>query len=1754
MSNKDIFSFMSIIPDESGSSTREPVLTGNVSFKEVLRRRAVYNWNNNTNGTLPYIRTNPFKMDGLLQDDTTVGKGPFSDVLSGFLSSSLYPMDPTGSPTSVSALDYSKFRTTGTLTTINSSLIPRVVGCLLLSDPTSIVASQVGWGVGNSLFSLSDLPKAFTQIGTTYLHPTYATGVTVSTSVGLSYVTFTASTLFDMPRFISGAWNLLRIHSGSDAGMYFVHHVDFSNNRLYLRCLDGSMFSAIATASGLATSVAPGRRAFFNETSIIPLGTGTVQVGGRFVPGTARDSFVMRIVFDKTGSTEAAAATEQQGSYYVTMKPYTHGDGIVGTNQEDMASASSNFFSAQSAGAALPYNFQFFGGGTNAYALDETNQRVWFGFTNASNQSGIACWRWKTNESFREVANYLGTAGHSSFLTPAITLGAGDIIRSAHTGSDDKVYIVIGHATAGNGGVVVINSNLTTSQYRLAQGVPNSNLSGSGIDKSRARTVTGTASTGSGTDVLTVTGGAFTNADIGRAIALSGLGADSGTFIINSVSSATQVVLRTTAGGTPVFTNQTGGSMVIGDRLYLFFNNGTTGAGQMNYMESLNLGTFRTRTVSMTNGANCNVQIKNGEPCRVDVDQATGDVYWLSNDTQQQINKYDPTANSHSFRTIANVASPTGQTGTVGTITTFTTVKVNPKFDEVWIGTDQGHVKLVKSAFTGANYKRYFGNDTANYANPSGFPRGDGSPTTAFSGSVDSRHVRSYTVRVDGRVVASNSGSSSNAIDLSYYSREADLFVFSDIATVDSVSTLHFVTDSVGRWFFCTPSQNGTWRYGFGGYEIQYQWDNTNTRWVPLEFAASNLPNKSVSDSFSPGLKSKPIHSAAEPVLYGVTVQFNRQGGATPPNNEFLGRAGQTGVARTDGSTTAASGTFNGSSFVSGDVGRLLRIESGSDAGVYKITVFTNSTTITIAKMNGTAVSAAATASSLSYSIWDLGAVGSTAGPEDATTLLANGFAKDNTQDLTGISYESYSFKSVFADNTDSIKFCLPTKIGSSKSNGSEVYFESFARASPQYQPALGQHRALPGSPLSGGDSLLDFGIDKLNNGTGSKPNITPAHTWDGNLPTNRVHGISPIIDLGADEDIGFVVVRFAGNNIYGAATSTNHGMIASLFNDPDAGGTPVASSSIRTSGTSNISGTLNVTTLSLSSGDFIGSTVLGVNTDGSTVAGGSTFSSVASVFLSSHIGMILHITSGADTGFYRILTVPSGTSCTIQNIDQTAKQWTASASSLSYSVRDGVQANDKIAIPSNASPTYELCVERLLSSTSVQVRIPPHATLTNQNWQVVRPTWNLVKRLSFSTDATPPDVKNNGTWMSMDGIESFTNAANNLKMYFDITDLSSTIRTGRYWRLVMQPRFDNGPSAHTFTVTDIEFYSPSGARIATSPYLFTDQAWSNTDFLSNHVHRADFIQCSNTAVGGSFNGLATINSSGIVTLSGGNKFLGFQIRPGLTDGNPISGGNTFVSASAGFTSADVGRFLRVTSGANNGTIYRIITRASATQVTVALPGGTAVSFASTETNITFTLHEGIANGGSAPDVINFGAVDGSDEVTISAVNDALTQLTVLEIGLVVKASVAFEVRRRGFDTSSATTDASKTARLVRPNSTFPVQTGDVLHDSRGSLRFFTDDVGAAATRTGGSITGGSGVFTGTNFNQDDVGRILNITTGVNKGSYRISVFTSSTSVTVVNMLTGAAVSFTADAGPVSYRLFGERRFRISKYVYCLKA
>lgn len=1741
MSSREIVGFLSIIPGDENA--RGHVLqAGNLSFKERARQRTIFLWNNNSQGTDPYLVSFPWKTARLLDDsDPLIGHG----ILDQSLTAS-YPANPTGSPVSIGSYDMKKFRSTGTLATITSAAIPRVIGAIGAFEP-STGGSKAGV-LGDSLLSITDVPKNYTQIGTVYLHPTHAGVLTVNTSVGLSYVTFTNGNLIGDNRGLRpGVFNVLRIETGSDAGFYFVSHQDYTNNRIYLLNLDGTAFSATATASNLAAQVGPGRRALFNETGIIPLSVGLLQVSGKY-NSNVRESFSVRIVFDKTGSDAAAGAS--QGSYYFTTRPWTHGDGILGgTFCPDYGSPLDFYVGNSASSPSSPFNIVFWNGGTVGYALDEVNQRVFWASTNTSEQSGIYCWRWKTCESVRELANYLGTQTHGAFISNGINLSGPSSVRSVDMGSDRTAYFAIHHVSGGQGGIALIRSDLTTAQYTTSSGVPSSRVAAAVVDKSRTRTFGSVSTSGSGT--VDVSGSTFTAADIGRVFKINS-GVDAGTYKISTINTAVSVTVTTLVGGAVTFTGSSGVTGDIGDRIYLFFADASAGAGKINYMESLAPGTFFNRTVSMTNGATLTAPNLFGEKMKVSVDQTTGNVYWISSDTQQQINKYDVVANSHSFRTIANIQSPPGGTGTISNPTAFTAIIANPTFDELWVGTDQGHVKLVLSDFAGANYKRYFGSDQTTYANPSGFLRPDGS---VFNG----RYVRSYVLGNDSKVYALLGTTN---MDRGTYSRAVDTWSYTESFTFSNYPSFD-VLDSNGRALMVNPGgSTGNVRFILSSFETQYQWDSANSVWIPKEVVQGPLPNKNTSDTISPGCRSKPIHSVAENLIHGVMLQFVPQGGATPYNNEFLGRAGVSGTSRTDGSSTIGLASFSGSSFQSGDVGKLLRIETGADAGVYRISTFSNSSSIALQRLNGSAFTAAATASGLTYSVWDFGTAGANAGPENATFILADGFAKDNTQDISGISYEVYHFKSVLHDNDETVKFCVPPSIGPFGSLGSLGYQESFARATPQYDAVLGAHRALPGVTTNG-EQLLDWMVDKILQGTGGRAGFysSPSNNaWNGIDPNNSVHGYSPIVDLGADADVGFVILRGSSPSAPAriALSSLYHGLVADLVNSPAAGGTPAASSLVRFSGTTNFTTTANGTTVSVSSGDLLGSISFGPSFNGTTTTGGSTFGAGAATFLSSHIGMALKITSGSDIGSYRITAVAGdGSNCTVRNLDQSTTQWLASASGITFEIRDGMREQDMICSPSLAVPTHKLLVERLLSPTSAQVRTAPNSSLSNQNFQCVAPSWRLAKRVSHNTEAVAPDVKNNGTWVGVDGREQYDNS--DWKIFMDLTDLPASQRTGRYWKMVMTPRFNaTVGGAANFYLSSWEFYDTGGNRIGVVRDQFSDIALQNSDFLSQHVNRADFILASNTAVGGSFNGLVSLGgaASDTLTLSGGNKFLGFQVRAQVSDGNPVAGGNVFNSASIGFVSADVGRFLYVRSGANTGSIYRVASRVSATQVTLVTPGGNAVNFGSSETSIQFTLHEGFSGGGSLPDVINLGSVSGVDEYTIESVNDALTQIVLVEkYQTSTFSNVAWEIRRRAFETTSTTTEATKTARLVLPQLTYPVQTGDICHDSRGALRFFSEDIGAAATRTDGTCLGGDGVFTGSQFCLDDVGRLFAITSGANTGFYRISVFASATQVTLVNAYTGAPVSLTAETlPPMNYRIYGERRFRLSKYVTTLRS
>lgn len=1766
MTEKNIFGMLTIHTKEG-----ETINEGNVSFLRPARQRALYKWNNNYTGDDAFIYAQPFKQGYLLaDDDINVGYGTFVGTN--------YPYNVTGGAARMNSYDTAHFRATGGYGTVPAANIPRVFGSI--SSANNNTGAYGNWGGGDETGSITDVPLDYTQIGTPYVHPAYRPSDTISTVAGANYITYSNGSFWDQAYVSQGGFGLVRIESGSDAGYYWIHQNDNTSNRLYLTCLDGTKFNALASASGLLMTACPGRRAWFNETSIIPLSIGTVTTGGRFNPrkedSKVRSSFILRVTFDKSGSTEAASGTEQQGSYFVSLRPFTHGSGSLADTavNRDEGGWWNNYFdcmyqSGYGAQPASPPNFAFWEGGVNGIDLDWDNQRVWYGYTNVSNNSGIAHWRYKTAEQFREVANYLGTATHASFLTPALVLTTGDIITSIKMGSNtgttkNWAYVGIYHATGGNAGLAIIKPDLTTLQYRVADGIPGTKLAGCAVDKSRSRTGTAGDASTNGSDQVTSASGSFTNADVGRVIKLTGLGADSGSYKISTVAGATQVNVVTLAGAAVTFTSQSGGTFEIGDRVYFFFNDATNGSGKINYMESMAPGTFFTRSVSMTNGATIATRVAGGAGLRygqnqlVSVDQATGNVYWISTDTQQQINKYDVTANSHSYLTIANVQTPSGGTGTLGTITLFSAIHVNSKFDHIWVGTNFGHVRIIKSTFSSATVKRYYGADNNTYENPSGFKRGSGGNRSAY--------VRNYFEHGDGRMSTSMYGVSEYWSDVGWYSQEVDNWI--NKATLDTNNTnevSNSIHDPYGTCFTVFPSAatNSARIYLFQ-YEIQYQWDSGNSRWFPKEVVQTGMPNKSTSDTSNPGCLTRPIHSTAEEVMFGVKLQFNRQGGATPPNNEFLGRGGLSRATSTDGSTSIGTATFGGSAFVSGDVGKLLRIESGADAGLYKVTGFTSSVSITLSKIDGSAFSAAATAGTLTYTLWDLASPGSNAGPEDVTIMLADGFGKDNTQDITGITYDSFVYKARFYENAEGRKFCVPTPLPISGSSV-KFYQEQYARTGAQYDAATSHHRALPGAEHSNGTHMLDFMVDKYLNGSGNRATVASVSGWYGALASSTA-GWSGMVDFGKDVEVGFVQVRthqVSGSYNYMVLNANYCGLIGNLY--VASGSAPVASTSgspkmSGSAGSSNlVTYTSGSTTISIpgpQTGDFLGSITTGPLSTGSTVAGASTFSASLGTFSSSDFMKVLKVTSGSDIGAYRIIDVAGdGSSVTVRNLDQTSKLWTASASGLSFEVRNAVQEEDMLCFP-NKSGSVRLCIERLLSATSAQVRSAPASSGTLQAWDCMSPTWNHIKRVSNNTEALPPEVKNNGTWISLNGRENgdFLDS----KIYMDLTDLPTSRRTGRWWKFSAMPHYESNAGDSTQYFSTMEFFDSSGNKIAASKYSLTDQAASNADFYFSYLSRIDFVQAAYDAatdVPGA-NGQVTLGGTNgdTLTLQSSARFLGFRVRTPFVDGSISSGNNQFNSATAAWTTADVGRFIRVTSGTYSGNFYRISARNSATQVTVVTPSGSAVSWGATEGSIQFTVHEGINVGGSTPDKFVF--LSDNREFSIATISDNLQTITISETFQPARSLSNWEIRRPGYDTSSTTTEPAKFARLTRPMSTYPIQTGDICQDSRGHHRFFSDDIGAGTVRAGASIDGGDDVFkdnTNTPFTPDDVGRLLVITSGVNAGLYEIYAFITDAGVQLKDHITGAAVVLTADAS-VSYTIYGERRFRITKYVTGLRA
>lgn len=2111
----------------------------NVAFRYMAQRRAIYRWNSNNAGDYrPLVYIFPWKGSYLLaDDDPTVGHAAALQALDAE-----YPGRFTTNDQAMDEVSYPTYRRARTVDAITSGNIPRVFGGVMSLEYGSADETPVHLGLGDGAISHVDVPLDYTQIGIVYFHPIHSTVTdTLSMTAGSSIVTYANGTPWDGSLGLAtaqGVLPILRIETGADAGYYFITHNDYYSNRLYLRNLDGSNFIASATYSSTA-SVGPGRRAWFNETGIIPLSVGTLSTSGRYAPRSSgylsdnnlRESFICRLTLDKTGSTEAASGTEQQGTYLLSLRPFTHGTGVWGS-QGDINEYNNGLHLYSGESSYSPARYVQLNGGANGIALDWINQRLWMGFTNNTNSSSIFMYRWKTSESFREVANSTNNAPQASYLTPTPVLGTGTAITSITMGSNigsaaNWCYVGLYHATGGKGGLLIIKPDLTTLQYDVSiGGFPNANLAGCLVDKSRTRT--GSSASTNGSNEVTATGGQFTNADIGRAIKLTGLGADSGIYKISSVSGATTVVVTTMADAAVAFTSQSGGSFEINDRLYFLFANGTTGAGKINYMEALVPGTWLTRTVSMTNGANINARVTggsgliHGQKQLCDIDPASGEMYWLTNDSVQQINKYDPATNTHSRIPITDTALLNPAGGVVvggaspatnpGSPSYFSAIKVSTKFDDIWVASDSGHFRLKKSAFGSAGTRRYYGSSHTTYAygtptvsgtgngssgltfstptvtlNASGTPftpqmvgkyvvltgatsagnngvftitaynssssitysNSSGATQANYAGSfhivdswnyntdgsyenyINTRIVRGYAEAPDGRIWTQLRPNDYNWHNAAYFSQESQNFVYrGEYPSSNNVEAyaFDFVEPTSSRGVLLhAGAVGGSAKFLIHGFETEYQWDGA--KWIPLEWAKTETPLKvgpdaadgsttlgsstftgsqfyssdvdsyiriqsgsdigiyrissygsatSVSLSQLNGLpfvatatggsisytKSKtaqfarPIHSTDTEVVYGVSTRFNRQGGATPPNNEFLGRLGQARVTNTDGSTTSGTGTFNGSGFVAGDVGKYLRIESGAgllsnEYKTYKITAYSSPTTVTVKNLNGYNFVASASVTNLKYTVWDAGVFGSTAGPENITFLLADGFSKDNTQDLSGLRFDAFCWKTRFSENMEQRKFTVENPLALpgtlSASPAIRAYFETYprvTRSAPttggQYDAALSHHRALPSAELLNGRQMLDWHRDRNLNGTSGRADTysSPANTtdWHGNTASNSTLGCSAMVDLGRNAEIGYIQIRYNGyaDLIRQAYTANQHGMIANLYRANDAATAPKATytqdgtgdtiggtapnmtltdtgaaftaddvgsyltiqgaatasnngtflitaftsttqitytnasgvaqaiaagkwfiSNVqrRTSGSLNLSATADNTTLTLSSGNFFGSVVTSLS-NGQITAGQNTFVAPLSTFTQSNVGMVLNITAGAalDLGGYRIISVSvDGTTATVRNLTQTATAWNGSASGIAYEVLDAVREEDQILFFDSGGAEARCCVERLLTSTTLQVRTPPSAAATNVNWWCLAPNWTLVKRLSYSTEATPPDVKNNGTWLTTNGRDQY-NTSDGL-MYFDLTDLTAAQRTGRWWKWAGLPRFagDSGTDA-AFNISSIEFFDTAGNKLGLSPYTITDQARTNADFYYSWIGRVDFIQAASDAQSGvsGLNGnanLGGVNGNTVTLVTGGNKFLGFQIGPVYVDGNPITGGNTFNSTAAAFpVSASPGRLLWIRTGVNAG-YYRILARVSASQITVVPPSGIgSTTFSTTETSLQFSVHEGVSVGGTWPDKFVFrrlgtsgdvtttvststinsasgsfsdadrgkiirifgasadndaylitrvnsatqitvkttlgeavsflGSTGGTFEITsdaveyrVSALSDDLTTITIEESGSAPITNRSWEIRRPGYDTSSSTVEVGKVARLIRPafpnanlisttGGTYPVQSGDVTNDHSGVYRFFSEDIGGSATpggggyqRADGTTVGGNASFQGSGFSADDVGRLLYVDTGSSKGVYEIATVVSGTSITVKDHFTGGAIVFGADAA-ITYRVFGDRRFRLTRYATGLRA
>ena len=1411
--------------------------------------------------------------------------------------------------------------------------------------------------------------------------------------------------------------------------------------------------------------------------------------------------------------------------------------------------------------------------------------------------------------------------------------------------------------------------------------------------------------TSAGNTLTSATGNFTTAVDLNRIVTVT-TGANAGCYKISVVNSTTNVTVTTIAGGVVSWPS------TLASQPWSFSRTGAdasmTAAGNTmtttgSYFSASDVGNFLT----ISGGANAGTYYISA------VNSATN--ITVTNQNTNVAMSWPSTLASQTWivGTKTNTNSVKNPTGTLAITGCFTCLGVNPVFNELWVGSVDSATGTGLSLFRfdtsiTFNASNWLTDTTlwGNYNGPASYNNALGYNFSAEANSGYSNAVNSIAFGIDGKVIGSvwnqATGNARYQTMFFTYNREADTFTSvtgggynnnGDPANWYCGAGLWTVlyTDPYGGGCWLNPNTtSGSIMLPTGGVfhmETHYQW--INSAWTPKEVVRGPLPAKSIADNaaYATGLKTKPLHSTADALIYGATIQFTQTAGTS--YNDFVGRFAITLDNKSDGATTAGTATtatFTGSGFAAADAGRYLRLESGANAGVYKITTYTDANHVIIGLLNGSPFTLS-TLSALNYSVWDAGdptgASGINGGPETGTVVLANGFGKDNTQDISGIQMDLHIAKTLLADQTDSIKFAMDPP-GPAGSTALQIY--SNAYNSNGTIPFLGggttRHIGVDASTLQAApNNCLDGLTDRFLDGTASRTGPY-TNNWQNyvNMDTggnSSYGGAWVVVDLGKDVEVGSTIMRRGGSanyDLYGAdgsaqvqgylgeldvaadgptpshtySRSGSDGTTASggstltsataAFTTADVGrslvltgtniGTYVITSftsstqvsispstfastqttnqawncvNIRCTGTQLYSGSgtagnlstgagsspaglgspagtwavqttnYNGTFICCYTGNFMGSVVAGFpRTVGSIVAAGNVLTDAAAGFTQAHVGYAVNITAGsaADIGWYRVASVVTGTSVTLAPLSYPYNNPTSSfvntvAAGITYTLNNAVQQGDVIGTGTNKN----FIVYAVMEPTLIWCQAYTGVALTNSAWTCYAPNnFNLVKKLfvgSFSNYYQQETIGNK-TFQSPNS-KNRGSVWNDPGEWYDLSDLSTAKRTGRWWKFALSPTpawtktnsANFGPNI-SLTTDQIEFYDPTGKNLITCAYNRVDQFDSNANFMRANVTRVDWIPATNSSIGaGAFNGLVGISGTSATLTTGSNKFLGNRVRRSPSgSGVTAAGANNILVAGANFfMQSDVGRMLWVSAGGNAG-YYRVLAVTNATTVTLVTPSGGAVTLATDGVVRIIELYEGIASGDYL--AITTGGVNNTNvEYQISAISNDLVTITLTAGPASPIVSQNWEIRRR------ANLISTTCWNQVIVSGSYALSSGDFHTDSSGHFKTAPIDqtayTTAAATavfsaKTDGATTISTGTFTGSDFCPDDVGRVILIQSGVDKGHYKISAYTNSTTVTVQNLYTGAAVSFGATASTLSYILKGDRRLRVSRYTAVLRA